>query len=223
MSKNIAIIGIGKFGSSILDALIDQKTKNIFIVDNDEVLLRNCISNYNGIVTGVSFDARQKVFLEENGIGEMDIAIVAISEITSSVIIAMNLMDLKIKKVIVKATDINHKRILKNIGIKEIIQSEKIAADTIAKSIDLTKSVPFQVIDDTYLSLKLKITNPDIDGETILTMKMDNNIKFRISYIERNNRILFVDDSTEIKMDDYIYMIIKSNLLESTISKFTKN
>ena len=223
MAKNIAIIGIGKFGGAVLQTLLEQKNKNVFVVDNNEILLRNCISNYGGIVTGVSFDSMQKIFLEENGIAEMDVVIVAIGDIQSSVITSINLLDLGVKKIIVKAVNNHHDRILKSIGIKETIQANMIAAQTISKRATLSVDIPFQVIDSDYVSIKLKVTNPDIDGESINSLKMHNTTLYRVVFVLRNNKSIIADNSTEIKLNDELYIIVKNNSLGNLISKLTNN
>ncbi len=223
MIKNIAIIGVGRFGNAVLDALIEQKNKNIFVVDKNEALLRNCLSNYDGKVTGVSFDSMQKIFLEENGIAEMDVVIVAISDITSSVITSINLIDLGVKKIIVKSIDNHHNRILQNIGIKNTVQAYNIAAQTISKRATLDVNVPFQVIDEKYISAKIKITNPDIDGESINSLKMYNNTSYHVSYILRKHELIIANDSTEIKLNDELYIIVEYKSLNSLLIKLTKN
>ncbi len=221
MVKNIAIIGLGRLGSSILNELLGQKVKNIFVVDNNEVVLRNCISNFNGSVTGVSFDSMQKVFLEENGIAEMDVVIIAISDIQASIITSINLLDLGVKKIIVKATNDNHSRILKSLGIKEIIQADRIAAENIAKKAALSVNAVFQIIDDTYVSTKIKITNPDIDGESINSLKMNNTTSYSVVYVIRNKQTIVANNSTEIKLNDELIIIVKQNSINNIVSILT--
>ncbi len=223
MVKNIAIIGLGKFGEAVLSSLLYQKVKNIFVVDKDQKVLNNCISNHGDMVTGVSFDSMQKIFLEENGINEMDVVIITISNIQSSVITSLNLIDLGIKKIIVKAVDKHHERILTSIGIKEVIQSDMIAAEAITKRATLSVNIPFQVIDDTYISIKIKITNPDIEGETIGSLKMFDTISYFITYIQRNKKVITANANTELTLNDELYIIVKNNQLNNLINKLTND
>ncbi len=219
--KNIAIIGIGKFGEAVLGSLLNQKVKNILVIDNDKSVINNCVSNYGDVISGVVLDSMQKIFLEDNGISEMDVAIVAIGNIQSSVITCLNLIDLNVNKIIVKAVNSYHQRILESIGIKEVIQSDMIAAEAITKRATLSINIPFQVIDDTYISLKIKVTNPDIDGETISSLKMYNTSLYNIVYIQRNKKTLTVDSNSEIKLNDELYLLVKNNQLNNLVTKLT--
>lgn len=217
MFKNIAIIGVGKLGSEILHELISQKIKNILVVDKNEEILRNFVSKYDETITGISFDTTQKVFLEQNGINEMDVIIVAISNIRNSLVTCLNLIDLKVKRIIVRAVSNDHKRMLNKIGINEIVEADKIVSKyIIAKTLESIKK-NFQIIDNNYISIKIRITNPNINNKSIENLKLETTNCYAIVYLIRNNKIKIPNNETELRINDEVIVVARKNFINDII------
>jgi len=223
MVKNIAVIGLGRFGQAVVNDLIHEGYKNIFVVDNNKNIFNDYVSANEGIITGKSFDAKQKKFLNDSGLNTMDIVVIAISDLQSSIIISLNLLDLKAKKIIVKAVNKNHKRILESIGIKEIIQTELLAAKLIKKIIKIETNFNFQIIDDEFISFKIKIKNINIDSKTLKDLNFFNSLNCHVSYIKRNKNIIICSEDSEVKLNDELYFIAKIDMLKNIINKVQNN
>jgi len=148
----------------------------------------------------------------------MDVIIIAISDLQSSIIISLNLLDLHAKKIIVKAVNKNHKRILKSIGIKEIIQTELLAANLIKKFIKNETNLIFQIIDKDFISFKIKIENINLDSKTLQDLNFYNSLNCNVSYIKRNKNIIACNKDSEVKLNDELYFIAKTDMLKSIIN-----
>jgi len=130
--KKIGIIGAGRFGTSLAESLSEAGSE-VVLVDRNGSL----VQSVSGIVArAVQGDATNARTLEEAGIGECDVAVVAIgSNVEASTLATANCKDLGIKEVIAKATSELHGRILKKIGADQIVYPDRDSAHRLARSI----------------------------------------------------------------------------------------
>jgi len=130
--KKIGIIGAGRFGSSLAESFSEAGAEVVLMDRNGSL-----VQSVSGIVTrAVQGDATNARALEEAGIGECDVAIVAIgSNIEASTLATANCKDLGVNEVIAKATSELHGRILKKIGADQIVYPDRESAHRLARSI----------------------------------------------------------------------------------------
>ena len=116
--KKIGIIGAGRFGMSMAQALSESGVE-VVLMDRNGSLVQSASSIVTHAVQGDATNARA---LEESGIGECDVAVVAIgSNIEASTLATANCKDLGVNEVIAKATSDLHGKILKKIGADQVI------------------------------------------------------------------------------------------------------
>ena len=117
MKKTYVVIGLGKFGSAIAAKLYDLGNEVLAIDDSPELVAR--VEPH--VTCAVVGDARDEEVLRSLGVGNYDCAIVGIgSDLATSVIVTLNLKELKVGKILCKATDEVQKRALsKDYGIAE--------------------------------------------------------------------------------------------------------
>jgi trk system potassium uptake protein TrkA len=74
--------------------------------------------------------------MESIGIHEDDVVIISFGEdLAASTLITLHLKEMKVKQIIVKAPNEDHKHVLEKVGATEVIIPEKEMADKIAKSL----------------------------------------------------------------------------------------
>jgi len=130
--KKIGIIGAGRFGMSMAQALSESGVE-VVLVDRNGSLVQSASSIVTHAVQGDATNARA---LEESGIGECDVAVVAIgSNIEASTLATANCKDLGVNEVIAKATSDLHGKILKKIGADQVIFPDRDSAHRLARSI----------------------------------------------------------------------------------------
>lgn len=117
--KSICIIGIGVFGSAIVDQLLRMRQRNISIMDvNEKALIPYKSSVNNSFVA----DATSIRALEEVGVENFDVVIVA-SKLNIEII--ASLLEFNVKNIIARATNSKHTRVLKKIGVRMIVRPEE--------------------------------------------------------------------------------------------------
>ena len=130
--KRVGIIGAGRFAMALAQTLAESG-EEVLLVEKDGALVQNALSV---VGTAVQGDATDRRTLEEAGIGECDVAVVAMgSNIEASVMATANCKDLGIKKVVAKASSELHGRILEKLGADSVIYPDREAARRLARSI----------------------------------------------------------------------------------------
>lgn len=130
--KRVVVIGLGIFGFNIVKDLFENGVEVIAIDKNKEMIQK--IKEFS--TKAILADATDKELLESIGIGEEDIAIVSFGEdLAAATLVTLYLKELKVKKIIVKAPNEDHKRVLEKVGATEVIIPEREMADKIVKSL----------------------------------------------------------------------------------------
>src|SRR3989304_1692560 len=113
MKRQVAIIGLGRFGSSLAKSLFDMG-HDVLAIDTDEKLVQN-IASY--VTHAVQADATDETVLKELGIPGFHVAIVSMgSAVQSSVLCTILLKKLGVRYVIARADDELHGTILEKMA-----------------------------------------------------------------------------------------------------------
>lgn len=182
--NNICVIGIGRFGSAILNELIEQDI-SVLAIDVDEKQLSNYLDY--PLITTIVADAIDIKTLQSLGIDEIETVIVATP---NNIEIVATLLELNIEHIIARAASSRHARVLKQIGVDLIIRPEQetgtrtalIAAN--ANFIKFSKSLTelgngfvigsSQVLNTKLVNKELKNLKLNKFGITLVLVKRDN-------------------------------------------------
>ena len=120
-ARTFGIIGLGAFGSTVGKEL--QRFGNHVIgVDLDDKVVSNHV---DALSQALIVDARDDEALREAGVGECDIALIAMADdLESSILAAMNLRMLGVETIWAKARTRTHHRILSKLGVDRVIHPE---------------------------------------------------------------------------------------------------
>jgi trk system potassium uptake protein len=130
--KRVVVIGLGIFGFNIAKDLYENGFEVVAIDKNKEV-----IQKIKGFSTkAVLADGTDKEVIESIGIQPDDVVIVSFGEdLAASTLITLHLKEIKVKNIIVKAPNEDHKHVLEKVGATEVIIPERAMADKVAKSL----------------------------------------------------------------------------------------
>ncbi|MFV0459665.1 MAG: potassium channel family protein [Actinomycetales bacterium] len=125
----VLVIGLGRFGAAIADAL-DRLGHDVLAIDRDPERVRE----WSGRLTHVAeADGTNMDALRQLGCQEFPIAVVGIGgSIESSVLATANLVDLGNRQVWAKALSSRHGRILERIGAHRVVYPEADAGERVA-------------------------------------------------------------------------------------------
>jgi trk system potassium uptake protein TrkA len=129
MTRQFAVIGLGRFGYSVAETLV-KKGCEVLAIDHDETKIQ-AISDL--ATFAVQCDATDERALKSVSAQNVDVAVVSIGEnIEASILIVQTLKEMGIKSIIAKAVTTTHGRILTNLGVNEVIYPERDAAVRLA-------------------------------------------------------------------------------------------
>jgi trk system potassium uptake protein TrkA len=130
--KRVVVIGLGIFGFNIAKDLYENGIE-VIAVDKDKEVVQK-IRDFS--TKAVLADGTDKEVMESIGIQEDDIVIISFGEnLAASTLITLHLKEMKVRNIIVKAPNEDHKRVLEKVGATEVIIPEREMADKVAKSI----------------------------------------------------------------------------------------
>lgn len=157
------IIGLGRFGAAVATTLIDSGCR-VIVLDNEKDRVEALAS-----LTEEAFVLPQitRESLIEAGLTECTTVIVGIGKsIESSLLAALNAIELKVPRVIAKANSEEHARILKMIGA-EVVFPEVDMGTRLAKSLKNHLSLDFLSICDNFSIVKVE-TPHSLVGKSVL-------------------------------------------------------
>ncbi len=166
--KRVVVIGLGIFGSNIARDLFENGFDVIAIDKNKEAIQK--IKNYS--TKAILADGTDKEVMDEIGMHEDDIAIISFGEdLASSTLITLHLKQLKIKNIIVKAPNEEHKMILEKVGATDVIIPEMDVAKKVAKSIISPNVMDYIPLSEDYMILEMAPPNSFL-GKTIAELQL---------------------------------------------------
>src|SRR3989337_2061277 len=161
--KRVIVIGLGIFGFNIAKDLYENGIE-VIAVDKDKEVVQK-IRDFS--TKAVLADGTDKEVMESIGIQEDDIVIISFGEdLAASTLITLHLRELKVKTIIVKAPNEDHKRVLEKVGATEVIIPEKEMADKVAKSLITPNVLDYIPLSEGYTICEL-VPPSNFVGQTI--------------------------------------------------------
>jgi trk system potassium uptake protein len=128
MSKQVAVIGLGRFGVSLAVAL-HEAGYTVLAIDRVSSLVDNIASR---VTHAVRTDATNAAALQKLGIDKYDVAVVTIgAAVQDSVMVTILLKKMGVRYIVARADNELHGEILMNIGADKVISPE---SDTAIRS-----------------------------------------------------------------------------------------
>ncbi|MFP5334748.1 MAG: potassium channel family protein [Actinomycetes bacterium] len=146
------VLGLGRFGSAIADAL-NRLGHEVLAVEKNADL----VQEWSGRLTHVvEADATNLDALKQLGVQDFPIAVVGIgTSIESSVLATANLVDLGTKQIWAKAITPSHGRILERIGAHHVVYPEADAGERVAHLVS-GKLLDYIEFDDGFAIVKMR-------------------------------------------------------------------
>lgn len=161
--KRAVVIGLGIFGYNIARTLFENGFEVVAIDKNKDIIQK--IRDYS--TKAVLADGTDQEILDEIGIGEDDIAIISFGEdLAAATLITLHLKQMKVKNIIVKAPNEDHKMILEKVGATDVIIPEKEAGKKLAKSLISPNVMDYIPLSDDYMIFEMAPPNSFL-GKTI--------------------------------------------------------
>ncbi|GEP85066.1 TrkA_N, TrkA_C family protein [Staphylococcus piscifermentans] len=208
MEKEFVVIGLGRFGGSIVREL-NALGMDVMAIDMSEAR----VNEYSEIAThAVVADTTDEAVMKSLGIRNFDQVIVAIGEnIQTSTLTTLILKELGVKKVIAKAQNDYHAKILNKIGADLVVHPERDMGRRIAHNIASASVLDYLELADEYSIVEAK-ANERIAGQTIVDLDIRAHYGINIIAIKRDKDVIISPDpNMNIELGDILIMIGHDN------------
>tara|TARA_A100001037_G_scaffold304869_1_gene343103 strand:- start:921 stop:1580 length:660 start_codon:yes stop_codon:yes gene_type:complete len=163
MSHQVAVIGMGRFGTSLALELY-RIGHDVLAIDHVESLTQEMMGLVTYSVTG---DSTSMQFLEEVGIQNFDTAVVAIGDIQNSVLTTVLLKrTFEVPEVVARATSELHGKTLQAVGADRVVYPEQETGLRTAHSLFQREVLEYMELNDNFGFSKVSIT-PKMVGLTL--------------------------------------------------------
>ena len=172
----IGIIGTGRFGMAVAEELL-RRGRSVIAIDKDPVRLRKLNDTAAEIFV---VNDMTKESLMETGIQEADTVIIGIGkDIENSILAALNVQELGVKRVICKVITDDHAKILKKLGMEVIFPEIEIGTRT---AIRLSEGLAEDILplSDEFSILQIDVPD-ELAGKTVGELRIRE--KYGVSLI----------------------------------------
>lgn len=175
--KRVIVIGLGIFGYNVARDLFENGFDVVAIDKNKDAVQK--IKNYS--TKAILADGTDNEVMDEIGVNEDDIAIISFGEdLAAATLITLHLKQMRVKNIIVKAPDKEHKIILEKVGATEVIIPEMDVAKKVSKSLISPNVMDYIPLSDDYMIIELAPPNSFL-GKTIAELQLRS--KYNIEVI----------------------------------------
>ena len=154
MKKQIAVLGLGRFGASVARSLYNLG-HDVLAIDKDELRVQTIMGTSTYALTG---DCTNDAVLKELGIPDYDAAVVAIgSDVVSSIMTSVLLKTMGVPYVVARAHNELHGNTLDRIGVDKVIHAEEEMGNRLAHNMFNPNVEEYLEITTTFGISKLRV------------------------------------------------------------------
>lgn len=204
MKKEFVVIGLGRFGGSIVRELVEQGA-DVMAIDK----FSDRVDEFASIATqAIVADTTDESVLKSLGIRNFEHVIVAIGEdIQSSILTTLMLKEIGVNKITVKAQNDYHEKVLRKIGADQVVHPERDMGIRIANNMISNNVLDYLELSDEHSIMEI-IANELLAGSTLIDLDIRAKYGINIVAIKRGNEILVSPQATEeIQVNDILIVI----------------
>lgn len=187
--KQIAVLGLGKFGLSLARTLV-KMGHEVLGIDRDEVIVDEVAKELTSALVANVMDEKTLHALE---LPAFDTVVVSLGDVSSSVIVTMMLREMGVEHIVAKAMDDIHARILNKVGAERIVLPERDMGIRVARSISDHNVLDYIDLSEEYSLVELKALD-SWDGMQLRQTDARNKFGLNIVAIRTGNQIQISPD-----------------------------
>lgn len=210
--KQFAVIGLGRFGTSVAKSLTVMGYE-VLAIDEDQERIQEIV---NSVTHAIQADATDENALKALGIRNFDVVIVAIGhDIQASILITVIVKELGVKFVVAKAQTELHGKVLVKVGADKVVYPERDMGARVAHSL-----VSSNVLDHIEISPEhsiLEVVAPEnMVGKTLRQSALRAVYGVTVMAIKRGKDLVVSPSADEpIKENDILVVIGENDRLHN--------
>ena len=215
--KQIAVLGLGRFGESLAMALMAMGNQ-VLGIDIDEDKVSAVEEELTHVAIADMTDANS---LRSLGPSNLDVAVVCTGDIQTSIMATVLLKDLGVQKVVSKAKNVLHEKILCKVGADQVVFPERDMGVRLAHGIADTNVIEFIELSSVY-SLAEVFILPEWKGKTLMDADIRVNYGLNVVAIRRQGDIIVSPRASEVMQEGDVMVVIGKNADISNLDRHRK-
>jgi trk system potassium uptake protein TrkA len=214
MSRQFVVIGLGRFGASVARALT-QLGEEVMGIDADEEKVQALSEELLHVVVA---DATDPAVLESLGLRNFDVAVVSIGRrLQDSILITLALKESGIPRVIARAIDERHGRVLRKVGADRVFFPERDMGIRAAHSLVGSEIIDYIEFGSEYSIMEIEA--PDkFTGSTLGELDVRAKYGITVLALKRGGEVLTAPRANDLIEEETILVVMGRN---SDLRKFT--
>lgn len=213
--KQFAIIGCGRFGSSIAKTLY-RLGYNVLVIDKDETVIQTMASF---VTHAVQADASDESTLRGLGIRNFEVVVVTIGmNIQSSILITLIAKELGVKTVVAKAQGDLHAKVLYKSGADRVVFPEREMGARVAQNLVSSNILDYIELAPEYSIAEISILKQWV-GKNLEEINVRGKYGLNVMAIKKGEKINISPMATDVLSKEDILVVIGHN---NDISKLEK-
>lgn len=202
--KDIAVIGLGKFGYSLALAY-SEEGGSVLAVDEDKDKVQEIAEH---VTYAVAADVTEIEVLKNLGLENVDVVVVAITNNLEAAVMATILAkELGVERVIAKANNDIQAKVLSKVGADRIIFPEKDMGIKMARSIALSRFKDIIDLEDDHSIVEVKVPKSWV-GKNLVELNPRKKYGFNVIALRDGEKLCVnIDPTTKFKADSYLIII----------------
>jgi len=209
MKQQFVVIGLGMFGSHVARTLY-AAGREVIALDRDKELVQRAKEYSSRAMTA---DVTKKEVLQSLALEPDDVVIIAMGEsLESSILATLFLKEMGIRKIIAKANEEDHGKILSTLGASEVVFPEKDVAIRLAQRISTKNIIDYIPFVEGY-SIQEVAPSKKIIGQKIRDLDLRQKFNVQIIAIKDliQNRVELVIDPNKVIKDSELMVVLGKN------------
>lgn len=203
-AKTFAVIGLGRFGTSVAETLCNLGHE-VLAVDRNESRIAAIADSVTHAVVADTTDERA---LKRLGIRNFDCVILSVGDdIRASILSTVLMKEQGAQYLVAKASDALHARLLEKTGADKVVLPEYEAGVRLARSLVSGSIIDYLDLSDAYSITETRIPEKWA-GKTLLELNVRRNYDVSVIAIRRGEEILVtLDPKAPLESEDILVMI----------------
>ncbi|MGK9370104.1 potassium channel family protein [Melioribacter sp. Ez-97] len=190
MNKKFAVIGLGDFGLSVALSLA-EKGAEVIAIDRDMEIIEDIKDK---VTYAVRMDSTDEKALRSLGVDKVDAVIISMgTNFEDTILTSVLLLQMKVKKVIARATSKIHEKILTKLGVDQVISPDFEIANKVANTLMSDDILDFISIGEEYSIFQIRAPKAFI-GKSL--QEIDLRIRYNLNLITIKREYKVVDEAT---------------------------
>lgn len=211
--QSFAVIGLGKFGSSVAMELAAAGAQ-VLAVDRDEERVSDIADHVTYAVRADVCDGKVMASL---GISNMDAVIVAITgSLDASIMASIMAKEAGVKLVIAKAKEDMHARILKKTGADRVIIPERESGVRVAHNLLSGNFLEFVELSQKIRMVEVQV-KPEWAGKTLRELKLRNKYQINVIAIKESinsEALIDIDPDKKLTSKMSLWVVADKNKMD---------